>query len=1036
MNHGLLNPGLLNPAQLAFRHRLVTWVTLGALMALGLLAMYKLPRREDPDLQSRFIQVIAPFPGASASQVEQLLTERTERALLEVNDVKTVRSTSRDGVATFVVEAADQAHDMKKFRDDLRQRVTDLSTDLPAGAQPMLVNDRFGDTAAVIIGVTWQGATDRQRQDVAESLRDRLRPLPDVAEVKLLGTQQESIRVALSAQRLSQYAVTPAQVADAIARRNVLPLGGGSVALGSARLNLAPSGDLHSLGELENLVVATANGQPVYLRDVAEVRRDYQDPSPFIVRVNGQPAVAVTVTMRSGRNITELGHRLDSTMSDARKALPAGAALTVVNDLPLSVDHRMGEFSENLISGVVLIFIVMYFFMGLRSALLVGVMLPITVLGTFAMMWIFNRDIQQISITALIIALGLVVDNSIVVVDNIERKMAAGLDRERAAIEGTDELKIPLLTSNLTTVASFAPLLLLSGAVGEFIRDLGIVTSLATLVSLAFNYTVAPLIAARYLGSQHEALGLRKIFNNAIDRLRDALSALAQRGLTRPALTVGLAVAALTLAAWEMPRLGTQFFPSAVRNQFTVDVWLPEGRDITATSRVTGRVEQHLRDLRGVVSTVSYIGQGGPRFYYNVNPEPPTANYAQIVVNTASVDDTRRLVAELQARCDADISEARVVARTLEQGPPVGAPVAIRLTGDDVTTLRQAGDQVKALLASVQGTRSVYHDYGEIPLGLGVKVDADQAALAGLSSADVAHNMRLAYSGQTASMWRDGEHEIPIEVRVDSRERGSAESLDDLYMPTAAGPVPLRQIATVALTPQDGVIQRRNHVRTLTVYAFTDGTRLASRILDEAQRRIAATRLPAGVHVSYGGEQEEVDRTFTEMLVILGLTVILNMVIVAWEFSTMRATLAILAAVPLSLSGAVLGLWLMGLPFGFMAFLGITSLGGVVTNHAIVLFEYAHEEQRRGMPLDEALLVAGRKRLRPILLTVLLSIGGLLPQAFNGGTLWPPMAWSLIFGLAASLVLTLVVVPSVYKMLDTLAIAGVRLPRFEAWQHV
>lgn len=1010
----------------AFRYRPVTWLVIGSILLLGLLAMGLLPRREDPQMGPRWIRVVAVYPGASAGQVEQLVAERLERGLLEVDTVKSVQSTCRPGVAVLDVEASDYTHDIERYRQDVRHRVEDVRRDLPSGVVDVQVNDRFSDTDAMVVALWWDAGTDVEREALGKVLRDRLRALPEVGVLELLGVRPRQIEITLSARRMAQYSITPAMVADAVAARNVLPESGGSLAVGASRLTLQADA-LSDANGLEGLLVGASNGTPVYLRDIATVRRTVEEPPSFLMRVDGHAAVAVSVTLRKGRTISVLGDRVRQVVS--AMALPAGAHLQIVNDLPTSVQGRMAEFNENLGSGVALILVVMFLFMGFRSASLVGALLPLTILGTFAGMYVLGRDLQQISITALIIALGLVVDNSIVVVDNIERLLHEGVSREEAAIQATDALRVPLLTSNLTTVASFAPLLLLSGATGEFIQDLGIVTTVATLVSLLFNMTVMPLLAARFLTVAPVETGFRAVLLGQVDRLRDALGDLAVRGLAHPARAVLIGVAGLVAAAVVLPHLGTQFFPSAVRNQFTVDVWLPEGRDVSATSRTAAKVEDMLRRQAGVVSVVTYVGRGGPRFYYNINPEAPAANYAQIVVNTRSVADTGRLVAAVQDEADASIPEARVVARTLEQGPPVGAPVAIRLTSDDLHALRAAGDQVRALLGSLPGVRSPYTDFGERPLALRVSADQDQAARVGLSQADLTQATAMAFSGLTVSLVRDGDEEVPIRMRLAADERASTDTLGDLLVPTRLGTVvPVRDVARVSLAPEEGRIVRRNHVRTLTVFAFTSG-RIASDVVSDVRARL---HLPQGVQASFGGEQEEVDRTFTEMLLIFGLTIVANLVIVAWEFNDWAAALTILSAVPLSLTGAVLGLLIAGLPFGFMAFLGVTSLGGIVTNHAIVLFEYALAEQRQGVGLDQALLLAGRKRLRPILLTVLLSIGGLLPQAVNGGSLWPPMAWAMISGLVMSLLLTLVLVPSLYKLMRTRPQLSLVWPRLAA----
>jgi multidrug efflux pump subunit AcrB len=885
---------------------------------------------------------------------------------------------------------------------------------------PVDVDDRFSDTSAVILAVTDDTASDRDREQMARRLRDRLRALPDTADANLLGIHEEQIMLEVSPQRLSSLGVSIEQIENTLRRVNLLTSAAGEGTFKKLNLALQPSGSLRNTADIASLPITMPDGSTLHIRDVATVKRSYADPATYLMRANRSPAVGINVTMRKGRNIEALGAAIQRECALMQAQLPASAHIITVNNLPASVHGRIQEFNENLITGVGMIVVVLYLFMGLRSALIVGAMLPITILGTFALMYFTGRDIQQISITALIIALGLVVDNSIVVIDNIERKLSEGLDAEAAAIAGTNEVRIPLLTSNLTTVASFAPLLLLSGGVGEFIRDLGIVTSLATLISLLFNYTVAPLITIKYLQRDHTDTPnrVRRLFLGLVDGLRGVMTALATRAIKRPVLTTALAVVSLLGSVSLIKSLGTQFFLSAVRSQFTIDVTLPQGRNIEETQKVVKRVEEMLYAHPGVVSCAAYIGRGGPTFYYNIVPEQPSSNYAQLVVNTADSAVMHPLVAALQAQFQA-IPDARVTALTLEQGPPVGAPVAVRLTGESIASLRAAGERVKAILMQTPGTMSVYQDYGEPPLTLQLAVNQEQAALTGLSSAQVAAVVHTAVEGDNVTTLRDGDMEIPILVRARAEERQSPDRLADLYIPAASGAaVPLRQVANLKYGAEEARIVRRNRERTLTVFAYLDGSRMASQILAETRKKIdAATAEQGGVRASYGGEDEEVGKSFTEMLMILWITIAANLLIVVWEFNSLRTAVAVLSAVPFCMVGAILGLYVMHLPFGFMAFLGITSLAGVVTNHAIVLFEYARAEQALGIPLDQALIKAGSRRLRPILLTVLLSIFGVLPQAFNGGTLWPPLAWSLIFGLLMSLVLTLVIVPSVYRVL-------------------
>ncbi|GAB4456147.1 MAG: multidrug efflux RND transporter permease subunit MexK [Armatimonadaceae bacterium] len=1006
----------------AFRYRPVTYLLTALLMALGVVALLSMSRREDPDLKGRFAQIIAVYPGASAEQVEELVAEKIERTLREVDDIGTVTSTARPGLAVIQVEAADRMVDtLDKMMDDIRERMNDVRGSLPAGVLEISVNDRFADTSALILGVTRPGATPRELEDSATILRDRLRLLPEVAEARIIGAQPEVITVALSSQRLAALAgaVTVDQISAAIARRNILPDLGGSVASGDARLTIAPTGDFQSVSEIASLVVGTVGGSPVYLRDVAEVERGYSDPAAFRLRVNGSESVGITLSMRKGQNITTLGENAEEVIAEVQKELPAGTTVHTVNDLPRSVERRVEGFFHELQLAVLIIFGIMFLFMGWRSALLVGGMLPISMLGTFAAMWLTGREIQQMSIAALIIALALVVDNSIVVLDNIEEKMAAGKDRDTAAVEGADEIRGPLITANLVAVTSFLPLAFLPGGVGDFIRDLGLVTSLSLLVSVALNLTVMPILCYFFLKSVHGGRQnfLQRGLNAGVDGMRHGGAWLATRALRRPGLTVAIAALCLFGSVSLIPSLGFAFFPSAERDQFVVDVWLPEGRDIEATTRVTARVEAILKKQQGIRSYVSYVGQGGPRFYYNVTPEAPAANYAQIVVNTDSMLLTEKLVGAVQKEANATITEARITAKKLEQGPPVGAPIAIRVTGESVAELRRIGTEIKTLLNETPGTHSVHDNYGELPLRLRVRVDEDRAALLGLSSGAITQTTRLAFTGQTVSLFREGDKEIPIDLRLIPEERSQASDLLDLYLPSPNGAIQLRQVAKLALAPETGRIVRRNAERTLTVFAFSDGTRLPSAIVADVEKRLQGRELPEGYRIGFGGESEETGKSFGNLGAVFGAAIVVNLVLLVLQFGSFPVVGAILAAVPLGVIGAIPGLYLAQQNFGFMAFLGIAALGGIVTNHTIFLFFYAQEEQRHGAGMATALVEAGRRRLRPILLTVLLSVGALLPQAFSGSKLWPPLDWALIAGLLVSMVLTLVVIPSVYALI-------------------
>ncbi len=998
--------------RLAFRYRAVTILLTLLLITAGFAGLFGMSRREDPDIKPRLAQIVAVWPGASAEQLEELVADPLERALREVDDVEKVTSTSHPGFVVIMVEAGDRmSGTLDKLMDDIRERVADSRPSLPRGVLSVQVNDRFADTAALIIGVERPGATLPELEAVARRVRDRLAVLPGASEVKLLGEQLETIRIGVSSARMAEFGggVTLDGIASAVRQRQALPLSGGSLPAGDARLLLAPTGEVRTLTELEGLAVASSANGPIYLSDVAQVSRGLPDPPTFRLRVNGQPSVAVWLTMRKGHNITDLGEQAEQALKSLVPTLPEGTKLVVINDLPTSVERRVAGFFHELELAIFIIFLVMMLFMGLRSALLVGAMLPLSILGTFAAMDLFGRDIQQMSIAALILALALVVDNSIVVLDNIEEKMQEGLPATEAALEGGSEIQAPLLTANLVAALAFLPLALMPGGVGDFIGDLGRVTALSLLVSVLLNLTVMPLLCERFLRPVHSQDGW---VSRGVELLRSALAWLAVRGLRRPVLTLLAATASLIFACSLVPSMGKQFFPAAERDQFVLDIWLPEGTDLAATDRTAQKVEAEIRKFEGVKTTVAYVGRGGPRFYYNIAPEPPASNYAQIVVNTKSLEATTEILGPLQRKLDTELPGARITAKKLEQGPPVGTPIAIRLSGPSIPQLRQASEQVKAVLRKVPGAHHVHDDYAERPLELRLQIDQDRAAAVGLTSTDIATAARTAYSGTTVASWREGDRELPVELRLDAAERSGPGDLTSLHIPTPGGAVPLAQFAQHSLEPMEARIQRRNGVRTLTVGSWSLG-RLPSAVLADAQKALEGVTIPPGVTISYGGESEESGAAFGDLLIVFVAAFVFTVVVLMVHFNSFATVGAILSAVPLGVIGAFPFLFLTGQTLGFMAFLGIAALGGVITNHTIFLFTYA--EHMQGGPAEK-LVEAGQRRLRPILLTVLLSVGALLPQALSGSPLWPPLDWAIIGGLLVSMVLTMVVVPSVYLL--------------------
>jgi multidrug efflux pump subunit AcrB len=671
---------------------------------------------------------------------------------------------------------------------------------------------------------------------------------------------------------------------------------------------------------------------------------------------------------------------------------------------------------------VVLVIVLVGLFMGARNGLIVGATVALSIVLTIGIMPLVGVDINQISLLALIVSLGIVVDAGIVAIDSIENHLRAGSDRRTAAWMGLHVLRLPLLTSTLVAMSSFFPFRFMGGgSTGDFVAALGIVTTAALAISLLVAYFVTPILgewfaAASDLSSVSPVeRAVRRPFEALLAALQRWYVPLATASLRRPGLTVAIAVVLTVLAVAAMPLLGIQFFPSADRNQFVITVNAAEGTDLRTTARFVERIEARLRGRPGLLTYGAFIGASAPRFYYNLFPEQPKPSYAEIIVNTVDVATTNRLVGELGGEFERTLPGVRVEVKPFQQGPPVGTPIQIRLTGSDRAELAWFAERIRGVLAGVPGAAHVRDSLGVPTTRIGARIDEDRAALAGVSDVSIQQLLALAYGGETATDIRGNDRETPVVVRLPEALRGTLDTVDALSVRNDAGaPVPLSEVVTTQLQTQTSVSTMRDGMPTVTVLAEARD-RMPSAVLADFRARFAAFPIPPGVSIVYAGENEEIETSFRNLAIALGIGLLINQTILLWEFRQLRVSLVVLSAVPLGLVGAVFGLAVTDSPLGFVGALGIASLGGIVTNHAIVLFEYAKRERAAGLPMERALIVAGSKRLRPIMLTVLAAVAGLLPLAFSGQTLWRPFCWAIAFGLGNSMLMTLIAIPAVYR---------------------
>lgn len=1016
----------MKPVKSALRYPQVTLLLTAAVLAAGITSLLTMPRREDPKITIRTGLVIAAYPGATAEQVEKQITRKIEDRLFRFEEVRKAKtwSTSRSDLCVIHVELEDHVRQPDVFWSKLRHALIELKlAELPEGVQGPVVRDDFGDTVALLVAVHGSRYSYTDLKEYAERLEDEFRTLRAVAKLKRIGEQKEEIRITSSMERVAQYALSPMKVIQALRGRNLVQPGG-ELKTGAAAQPMRTSGLFQDVEEIRRVMIdLSPSGQPVYLGDLARVERVEGEPRS-LCRFNGEPAVLVSVEMQEGYNIVEFGRALREKLARVRATLPPDLRVDILADQPAVVERRITHFIREFGIAIGAVILVTIILLPLRVALIASLAIPVTIAATFALLHAIGVELHQVSISALIVVLGMVVDDAIVIADNYVEHLDRGTPRMEAAWRSASELWLPVLTATLTIIAAFLPMLIISGAVGEFIQALPVAVAVALSCSYAVAMLVTPWLCRFFIRSglhPPEAVPGKKRFN-AIDFMQSSYHRVIHAAMRNKALTLAGGVAVFVLGIVLLrTAVPERFFPTAERNQFVIHLWLPEGSRLERTDAAVRRVEQRLRQEPLVSSFASFVGDSAPRFYYNVDPEFPARNYAQIVVNTRSAEDTPALVFRLRRELQTVAPEALAIVRELEQGTVMKAPVEVRIVStqdgeEDLRRLRELGAQAEAILRRTPGAEYVFQDFHEDAPELALRVNEEVANRLGFSNSMLALQMAGGFSGLPVTTFWEGDRDIPVVLRLEEEYRSRFEDVEDAYVVSAltGARVPLRSVASVEPEWRPSRIVRRNGLRTLTVMAIPDDAHLPSEILKAAQSRLEGMALPPGYAIEYGGEIEGQKETFGEMHVVLALSILLIFLILLFQFRSPVDALVVMMSIPLALPGAVFGLILTGNPFSFTAFMGVISLSGVVVRNAIILVDYIHERQHAGAALETAALEAGERRLRPIFLTTAAAAVGVLPMILSGSSLWSPLASAIAVGLICSMFFTLVVVPVLY----------------------
>ena len=1012
----------MNPVRAALRYPQVTLVLSGMLFVGGLYTLFTMPRREDPKITIRTGIVAAVYPGATVGEVEDQVTRKIEERLFRFEEVRREKtfSTSRNGMVIINVELNKSVKDPDEFWSKLRLDMAQLkATGLPAGVLGPMVDSDFGDTVAVLIAVHGGHYGPRELKDYAQTVETGLRTIPAVSKIKRIGDQKEEIDIGTSTERLSQYAVNPLRVMQALQGRNTVAYAG-RVPAEQSKVPIESGGRLKTEDQIRQITVdVSPTGQPVHIGDLADVERVYKDPTEY-ARYDGEQAILLSVEMHEGNNIVDFGNTLRATLKNVQTTLPPDVKLDLVADQPKVVSERIGDFFREFGIAIVAVILVTMLLLPMRVALVSAIAIPVSVSMTFGMLDACGIELHQVSIAALIVVLGMVVDNAIVIVDNYVGLLDRKVPIDEAAERCATEMAVPVLTATLAIIAAFVPLLLITGGVGEFIRALPITVAIALTTSYIVAMLLTPLLARFFIRKglrdheQEDSGEPRKL--TPLDHMQRYYNKIITWAMQNKKLVLVSSVLAVVAGLGLLSLVPQLFFPLAERDQFVMDVWLPEGSKIEATDAAVRRIEAVLSREPLVKAYTSFLGESAPRFYYNVNPQAPAANYAQILVNTKKVKGTPQLVAALRTRLAEAAPEAKVFVKELQQGQVMEAPVEVRIVGDDISTLETLGNRVQGVLRHTPGATYIYTDWHEDAWQVGVNVREEVASRMGLTNAIIAQQLAAGFEGAPVTTFWEGDRDVEVVLRLDPAERQSFQNVADTYVmsPVTGAKVPLEAVASLSPDWQPGRIVRRNGVRTLSVRAFPSGNRLASEILADARKQLDVMPLPPGCRIDYGGEYENKQEISGEMRNALLISLVLIFLILLFQFRTLVDPLVVMAAFPLALPGAALGLLITHNTFGFTAFTGILSVGGLVVRNSIILIDYIYERMKARVELEQAALEAGERRLRPIFLTSAAAAVGVIPMIVSGSSLWSPLASVIAFGLLGSMFFTLVAIPVLF----------------------
>jgi multidrug efflux pump len=1007
-----------NLSQWAITHRALVLFMIIVLGAGGIYSYFNLGRAEDPSFTIKVMIVNVAWPGATAAEMQTQVADKIEKKLQELPYLDRIESYSQPGVSFIQVFLTDRTPPakVKDLWYQVRKKVGDIRGDLPAGVIGPGFNDEYGDVYSALYMPTADGLSLAQLKARAEDIRQRLLRVPDVNKVDIIGERPQKIFIEFSHAKLATLGISPQQIFDSVARQNAI-VSGGAVDTSADRVNLRVTGAFSGVDAIAAVPVE-AGGRTFRLGDIAQVKRGYEDPPTFIVREGGKPAIGLGVSMQDGANIVTLGENLKKAMDGVVAELPVGIEVTQIADQPRIVEGSVSEFVETFVEALAIVLLVSFLSLGWRTGIVVALSVPLVLAIVLMTMYGAGIDLHRITLGALIIALGLLVDDAIIAIEMMVVKMEQGFDRARAATYAWTSTAFPMLTGTLVTAAGFLPVGFAKSSSGEYAGGIFWIVTLALVASWFVAVLFTPYLGLKLLPDFAKAgahADPEAIYDTRVYR---ALRRIIAFALRHRAAVAGVTAVMFVASVASFPLVQQQFFPTSTRTELFLEMRLPEGTAIGVTDAAAKQAEALVAGDRDVVSYTTYVGQGSPRFWLGLNPVLPNANFAQIVIVTRDLEARERVKARLErAIADGALPQARTRVDRFVFGPPVGFPVQFRVVGPDPLKVRDIAEQVRTVMAQNRKIVDPHLNWTEQVKSIRLEVDQDRARVLGLTPMDVAQTMQTLLSGYTVTQYREGIEHIDVVARAIPAERLELGSLPSLTVTTRNGvPVPLSQIARVHYEYEEPILWRRNRDVVLTVRGDIVDNVQAPDVTNEVLPKLQSIKdaLPYGYRIETGGSIEESVKANASLAAVFPVMAVVMLSLLMLQVQSFSRLALVFVTAPLGLIGATSALLVSNRPFGFVALLGLIALAGMIMRNTVILVDQIDRDIAAGHARYRAIIDATVRRARPVALTALAAILGMIPLARS--IFWGPMAITIMGGLLVATVLTLLVVPALYAL--------------------